>query len=351
MHYKRCIFKHMKSTYLLLPLLSLYLPIHAQQGYTIRGKVERLSKSENVYVDQNKVQIKNDGTFEISGEVTESHIALIHTDSSGADGLWLEAGTYTVDLQEYTLPDVKPILFKAIVVNGPRDARLLSDFQTRITYNPITGQGALATRYIDSIFQYFPNTRSLVYILAEAYHYIDDSATERYIGMLTPDMRDNAEISMIEGEIKRRNKANTEKSFEDFSMKTAGDTLFQLSSLQGKKAVILDFWSKDCAPCRAAHPRLMALYKKYKSSGLEIVSISLDEKRDAWLDAIAKDQIGSWINVSELKGFETSVAKDYSLSFIPYHFLLDGDRTIIKIYPGGTPVSERDVVEALNKAK
>jgi thiol-disulfide isomerase/thioredoxin len=341
----------MKSAYLLLPFLSLYLPIQAQQKYTIRGKIERLSKSGNIYIDQNKAPIKSDGTFEISGEVAESHVALIHTDSSGSDGLWLEAGTYTVDFREYTLPEVKPILFRAIVINGPRDAELLSDFQTRITYNNIAGQGALAIRFIDSIFQYFPNAGSLCYILVEAHNYIGDSATERYIGKLTPEMRNNNEVKMIAGEIKQNTKIRTEKSFEDFSMKTPDGEIFQLSSLKGKKAVILDFWARDCAPCRAAHPGLIELYKKYKSRGLEIVSISLDSKRDAWLDAIAKDRIDSWINVSELKGFETSLVKDYFLSYIPFHFLLDGDRKIIKIYAAGGRVSDTDIEEALNEGK
>jgi thiol-disulfide isomerase/thioredoxin len=113
----------------------------------------------------------------------------------------------------------------------------------------------------------------------------------------------------------------------------------------------LDFWARDCAPCRAAHPGLIELYKKYKSRGLEIVSISLDSERDAWLDAIAKDRIDSWINVSELKGFETSLVKDYSLSYIPFHFLLDGDRKIVKIYPSGGRVSDRDIDEVLKEGK
>ncbi len=210
------------------------------------------------------------------------------------------------------------------------------------------GQGALATKFMDSVFRYFPNAGSLCYILTEAYHYVGDSATERYIGMLTQEMRNNGQVKMIDGEIKENAKIRTEKSFEDFSMKTPDGDMFQLSSLKGKKAVILDFWSRDCAPCRAAHPGMIALYKKYKSKGLEIVSIDLDQERGAWLDAVAKDGIDYWINCSELKGFETSLAKDYFLSYIPFHFLLDGDRQILKVYPGRDRVSDSDIEEVLN---
>jgi len=341
----------MRSAFILILFFSSNISIHAQQKYTIRGKIDRLSKSENLYVDQNRTTINSDGSFEISGEVTEPHMALVHTDSSGADGLWLEAGTYTVDFRETMPPALRSILFRAQVMDGPRNARLLSDFQTHIAYNSKGGQKELATRFLDSVFQYFPNAGPLPYILVEAQYYFSDTAMERYIGKLTPEMRNSDEIHMIEGQIKRNTKIRTEKSFEDFSMNTPDGGTFRLSSLKGKKVVLLDFWAKECAPCRAAHPGLIALYKKYKDKGLEIVSVSLDTERDAWLDAIEKDRIGAWINVSELKGFESSLVKDYFIPYIPFRFLLDGDRTIIRTNAGGDHVSNRDIEEALNKVK
>lgn len=309
------------------------------------------SKSGNIYIGRNMAPIKSDGSFEISGEVPVSHIALIHTDSSGAGDIWLDSGMYTVNCREFALPGVKYLSFRTIMINGPRDAQLYNDFENRIFYNGNMGKRVSTTRYIDSIFRYCPDAGPLCRILIGAYHYIGDSATEKYIGMLPPGMKNNGDIKMLEGEIKRNTKIRTEKSFEEFSMKTSDDETFQLSSLKGKKAVILDFWASDCAPCRAAHPGLIELYKKYNNRGFEIVSISLDNKRDAWLDAITKDRIDPWVNVSELKGFESTLIKDYFISYIPFLFLLDGDRKIIKVYDGGNRVSERDVEELLNKSE
>jgi thiol-disulfide isomerase/thioredoxin len=49
-----------------------------------------------------------------------------------------------------------------------------------------------------------------------------------------------------------------------------------LASLKGK-VVIIDFWASWCAPCKEEMPVLERLYKKYKSKGLVIVGVSVDQ--------------------------------------------------------------------------
>ncbi|HEX4104113.1 MAG TPA: redoxin domain-containing protein [Candidatus Paceibacterota bacterium] len=52
---------------------------------------------------------------------------------------------------------------------------------------------------------------------------------------------------------------------------------FTLSSLVGKKVVLLDFWTYSCINCIRTLPYLEAWYQKYASSGLEIVGIHTPE--------------------------------------------------------------------------
>ena len=73
---------------------------------------------------------------------------------------------------------------------------------------------------------------------------------------------------------------------------------------------------------------MVKLYNKYSSKGLEIVSISLDDERSAWLKAIKVDEM-KWINVSELKGWNTSIAEAYFVKSLPYSLWLDKDRKVI----------------------
>ena len=52
---------------------------------------------------------------------------------------------------------------------------------------------------------------------------------------------------------------------------------FTLSSIIGKKVILLDFWTYSCINCVRTIPYLDAWYQKYASSGLEIVGIHTPE--------------------------------------------------------------------------
>ena len=119
--------------------------------------------------------------------------------------------------------------------------------------------------------------------------------------------------------------------FEDFTMKDSHGNFFKFSSLKSKY-VLIHFWASYCGPCRGNHPYLREAYLKTKQNGLEIVSISLDEDRKKWLEAIKQDQL-EWINVSDLKGITNTIALKYKINGIPFSVLLDENRKIILVNP------------------
>jgi len=100
-----------------------------------------------------------------------------------------------------------------------------------------------------------------------------------------------------------------------------------LSSLRGK-VVLLDFWAAWCNPCRVAHPRLKEIYNRYRQQGFEIYAISLDRNREQWVQGIKEDNI-NWIQVSDLRFWNSPVVNLYNVEAIPYNILLDREGRIL----------------------
>ena len=105
-----------------------------------------------------------------------------------------------------------------------------------------------------------------------------------------------------------------------------GDTV-RLSSLRGNY-VMVDFWAAWCKPCRMENPNVVRLYEEYKDKGFEIYGVSLDRTKDAWVDAIAQDDL-TWKHVSDLQYFNSEAASLYNINAIPATVLLDKEGKII----------------------
>ncbi len=99
----------------------------------------------------------------------------------------------------------------------------------------------------------------------------------------------------------------------------------KLSDLRGKP-FLLDIWASWCVPCRKLTPQLRKLYNKYAAKGFTVVSISLDRPgaRQAWVNAAKSDQM-TWMQLSDLKGWQSAAVKAYGVYAIPQYFLVSAD--------------------------
>ncbi len=113
----------------------------------------------------------------------------------------------------------------------------------------------------------------------------------------------------------------------DFTLPDQQGKPVSLSSFKGK-ITLVDFWASWCGPCRAENPNVVNAYERFHSKGFEILGVSLDTKRDAWLQAVTEDRL-TWIQVSDLKGWSSKVAEEYGIQSIPSNVLLDTEGRIL----------------------
>lgn len=112
-------------------------------------------------------------------------------------------------------------------------------------------------------------------------------------------------------------------SYREIQAQTPDGTPIRLTSLvKPGHVTLLDFWASWCVPCRQEIPFLKELYQKYHDHGFDIVSISLDKSRDAWLKALDKEAM-PWPQMSDLKAWDGPVTQDYGIQAIPFVLLLD----------------------------
>ena len=132
---------------------------------------------------------------------------------------------------------------------------------------------------------------------------------------------------ILKQRIERLQQVSKGSKAPDFTLPTSDGRKFTLSKMPGKVKIV-DFWASWCGPCRLNNPVLRQLYADYHAAGLEIVNVSLDEKRDRWLAAVKQDQL-TWTQVSSLTGWKDDVAKNYSVTAIPAIFVLDANNNIL----------------------
>jgi len=94
------------------------------------------------------------------------------------------------------------------------------------------------------------------------------------------------------------------------------------------KAKLIVFYSSDCSHCEEALPGLIDIYNMYKDKGLEGFGIALDDNARKWKSEVKKLKL-NWINLSDLKGLNSPLIKEYNISSTPTIIILDENNRIM----------------------
>ncbi len=114
-------------------------------------------------------------------------------------------------------------------------------------------------------------------------------------------------------------------SFNPSFFANSNKIVTKLSSLKNKYKVVV-FGASWCPKCKEELPEIAKLYSKWKSKGVEVIFIALEENEKAFKD-FAKTF--PFLSYSDNKKWESKIVKDYYVFSTPTIFLLDNKREIL----------------------
>lgn len=123
----------------------------------------------------------------------------------------------------------------------------------------------------------------------------------------------------------------------DLTMTTLDGETINLADQTGK-VILVNFWATWCAPCRKEIPDLIDLYDQYRSDGLVIVGVAMDEEGPDVVKPFVEEQsINYPIVIDTSKTVESQFDAMYGL---PTTYVVNPDGKIVRRILGIFPVDE-----------
>ncbi|MDR0766417.1 MAG: AhpC/TSA family protein [Odoribacteraceae bacterium] len=343
-------------------------------SFTINGTIEGVTEGNAYLVAYNEPRtgdtiavapISAKGKFSLTGKIKDIQLSAIRVDGkTDIFPLLLEKGTYTATITTPLANGERTRPGNSLVANieGGAVQQVYKQFNDIMQELSFKYQG-LQTAYFsttdptrkDSIERLFYEyqkefeTRELDLVKANPDSYATAFHLYNYAiqGLSVDDIKEKYDLlgakgkttkygKQIEEQIQLMENVSVGRSAPDFKLVTPGEDSLSLHGVNAKLKLI-DFWASWCGPCRAENPNVLEAYATYQPKGLEIIGISLDTDRKAWLKAVTEDQL-PWKHCFDPTG---KVAKLYGVSTIPHTILLDENNKIIAKNLRGDALKEK----------
>jgi len=363
----------MKKYFFGLIMISIPVIMHAQDGYTVEGNIAGLTdgtiQMKKVYDGKvlNEAQVKNGKfIFKQEGKFLGDKVMLAGAGLRGRVDFYIEPGRIKLDgdaskgvqASGTSSNDAQTEYLRAV---APIEARIKElRMQMKDEKDKTKNDKLLAelTYQYDSLFYPMRKAFAIKYnntILAPEFLSagtgdLTFSDMKKLIALLDPKTPENWYTNRLKKRCDILGKTDFGQVLPDFTLPDTSGAAVTFSSLRGK-IVLVDFWASWCVPCRQENQNVLKLYEKYNKDGFTVISVSIDDKKEKWLEAIKHDKL-PWYHVSSLTGWDCPVANNlgvtYGMSGVPYTLLVGRDGKVIGHNVRGEKLEER-LRELFNK--
>lgn len=217
------------------------------------------------------------------------------------------------------------------IVGGEQNALLQSFYQQTDSIDDMS----LVVEIADSFIRSNPYSEASIYLLREYFvdqPDADDTKIKTLIESMSGNLQDNNYVYQLQRTLNARKPLVKNNVVATYSiLDSEGE---KVSTADYKDTYLLiTFWASWDAESRMRQRELVDIKEKYKKHNFDILSVSLDTDRDAWLQAIAEDSV-TWRQANDLMGWETNLAERLQINRLPANILLNPSRRIqaIDIY-------------------
>ncbi|MFS4455683.1 peroxiredoxin family protein [Maribacter sp. 2304DJ31-5] len=316
----------------------LFAPIIKNGSFTVKGNIAHPQYGYFGIYDQKGEwkYYKGDFIFE-AGKINIVYDTLIKSNVVAQNTHRIDGGHYN----QIILNQVRnnPIRLKKL-----RTFRAFADKQNKETYKDtaiVNHFFKLQNDYKDYNLALFEDIRhnhkdpyARLLAMSQGHINVDPSfelkELEKEIGAFTPEMT-NILFNYNSRVLRSKNSKTVGigKVIKDFTAKNlSGDDFHLANVLKKNKYTLIEFWASWCSPCRAEIPHMKKAYERFNDKGFEIVSFSLDHKKDRWIKASEEEDF-PWVNIGDLLAMKSPVAKMYGVRSIPDNYLVNSEGIII----------------------
>ena len=152
----------------------------------------------------------------------------------------------------------------------------------------------------------------------------------KYYKLFVSKYSDSRFYELVKNRYSPERKIQVGEKVPQFSFFSIDDSTIVLDNdkIRGK-IYLIDFWATWCGPCIGEMEYIHKAYKKYKSKGLNIISVSLDFKLENMIKFRNEKWPLPWFNTFLEYDPNSQIIKDFELISIPKPILVDATGIII----------------------